>query len=103
MRREEEIAKARLKVVKEAKRVKVDETKLKETREGEIVEAKLELVQSKPIEVDETKQKEIKSEQEIAKAKLAKGRKKKLAEKAAANAATRAQNEAEEKLKKLEQ
>ncbi|KAM7252443.1 hypothetical protein ACFE04_024326 [Oxalis oulophora] len=50
-------------------------------------------------EVDEAKLKEMKREEEIAKAKLAMERKKKLAEKAAAKASLRAQKEAEKKLK----
>ncbi|KAF5202341.1 Proton pump-interactor [Thalictrum thalictroides] len=49
--------------------------------------------------VDAAKLKEMKREEEIAKAKLAVERKKKLAEKAAAKAAVRAQKEAEKKLK----
>lgn len=52
--------------------------------------------------VDIEKLKEIKREEEIAKAKLAMERKKKLAEKAAAKAAIRAQKEAEKKLKERE-
>lgn len=52
-------------------------------------------------EVDEAKLKEMKREEEIAKAKMAIERKKKLAEKAAAKAAIRAQKEAEKKLKVL--
>ncbi|KAH7544134.1 hypothetical protein JRO89_XS15G0114400 [Xanthoceras sorbifolium] len=51
--------------------------------------------------VDEAKLKEMKREEEIAKAKLAMERKKKLAEKAAAKAAIRAQKEAEKKLKEI--
>ncbi|PKU65723.1 proton pump-interactor 1 [Dendrobium catenatum] len=53
-------------------------------------------------EIDPTKLKEIKREEEIAKAKSAMERKKKLAEKAAAKAAVRAQKEAEKKLKEKE-
>ncbi|KAF8413867.1 hypothetical protein HHK36_001861 [Tetracentron sinense] len=49
--------------------------------------------------VDASKLKEIKREEEVAKAKLALERKKKLAEKAAAKAAIRAQKEADKKLK----
>lgn len=52
-------------------------------------------------EVDAAKLKEIKREEEIAKAKLALERKKKLADKAAAKAAMRAQKEAEKKLKEI--
>lgn len=52
--------------------------------------------------VDQAKLKEMKREEEIAKAKLAMERKKKLAEKAAAKAAIRAQKEAEKKLKERE-
>ncbi|XP_077227360.1 proton pump-interactor [Tasmannia lanceolata] len=51
---------------------------------------------------DAAKLKEIKREEEIAKAKLALERKKKLADKAAAKAAVRAQKEAEKKLKERE-
>ncbi|KAF8391337.1 hypothetical protein HHK36_023641 [Tetracentron sinense] len=51
--------------------------------------------------VDASKLKEIKREEEVAKAKLALERKKKLAEKAAAKAAIRAQKEAEKKLKEI--
>ncbi|KAG1346578.1 Proton pump-interactor BIP131 [Cocos nucifera] len=54
---------------------------------------------SKSYEIDAAKWKEMKREEEIAKAKLAMERKKKLAEKAAARAAARAQKEAEKKLK----
>ncbi|KAF7822704.1 proton pump-interactor 1-like [Senna tora] len=53
-------------------------------------------------EIDPAKLKEIKREEEIAKAKQAMERKKKLAEKAAAKAAIRAQKEAEKKLKERE-
>uniref|UniRef100_A0A2N9EUJ7 Proton pump-interactor 1 n=1 Tax=Fagus sylvatica TaxID=28930 RepID=A0A2N9EUJ7_FAGSY len=52
--------------------------------------------------VDEAKLKEVKREEEIAKAKMAMERKKKLQEKAAAKAAIRAQKEAEKKLKERE-
>ncbi|XVF78525.1 hypothetical protein PTKIN_Ptkin14bG0140700 [Pterospermum kingtungense] len=52
-------------------------------------------------EVDAAKLKEIKREEEIAKAKQAMERKKKLAEKAANKAAIRAQKEAEKKLKEI--
>ncbi|PSR95690.1 Proton pump-interactor like [Actinidia chinensis var. chinensis] len=58
--------------------------------------------QSKPKEVDEAKLKEMRREEEIAKAKQALERKKKLAEKAAAKAAIKAQKEAEKKLKDRE-
>ncbi|KAK2639020.1 hypothetical protein Ddye_026815 [Dipteronia dyeriana] len=51
--------------------------------------------------VDQAKLKDMKREEEIAKAKLAMERKKKLAEKAAAKAAIRAQKEAEKKLKEI--
>jgi len=54
---------------------------------------------SKSKEIDPAKLKEMKREEEIAKAKLAMERKKKLAEKAAAKAEARAQKEAEKKLK----
>ncbi|WCJ32180.1 proton pump interactor 1 [Euphorbia peplus] len=52
-------------------------------------------------QVDEAKLKELKREEEMAKAKQAMERKKKLAEKAAAKAAIRAQKEAEKKLKEM--
>ncbi|XP_068639676.1 proton pump-interactor 1-like [Aristolochia californica] len=52
--------------------------------------------------IDPEKLKEMKREEEIAKAKLAQERKKKLAEKAAAKAAIRVQKEAEKKLKDRE-
>ncbi|KAK8300522.1 hypothetical protein V6Z11_D05G391300 [Gossypium hirsutum] len=52
-------------------------------------------------EVDAAKLKELKREEEIAKAKQAMERKKKLAEKAAAKAARRAQMEAQKKLKEI--
>ena len=51
--------------------------------------------------VDEAKLKEVKREEEIAKAKMAMERKKKLQEKAAAKAAIKAQKEAEKKLKEI--
>lgn len=50
-------------------------------------------------EIDPAKLKQMKREEELAKAKLALERKKKLAEKAAAKAAAKAQKEAEKKLK----
>eukprot|EP00262_Sarcandra_glabra_P007569 TRINITY_DN20461_c0_g1_i1.p1 TRINITY_DN20461_c0_g1~~TRINITY_DN20461_c0_g1_i1.p1 ORF type:complete len:616 (+),score=169.98 TRINITY_DN20461_c0_g1_i1:180-2027(+) len=53
-------------------------------------------------EIDVVKLKELKREEEMAKAKLALERKKKLAEKAAAKAAVRAQKEAEKKIKERE-
>ncbi|KAI3936981.1 hypothetical protein MKX01_015196 [Papaver californicum] len=59
--------------------------------------------QKEPVKViDQAKLKEMKREEEIAKAKSALERKKKLAEKAAAKAAVRAQKEAEKKLKDRE-
>lgn len=57
---------------------------------------------SKSKEIDPAQLKEMKREEEIAKAKLAMERKKKLAEKAAAKAAARAQKEAEKKQKQKE-
>lgn len=56
---------------------------------------------AKDNEVDAAKLKEMKREEEIAKAKQAMERKKKLAEKAAAKAAIRVQKEAEKKLKEM--
>ncbi|KAK1276384.1 Proton pump-interactor 1 [Acorus gramineus] len=55
-----------------------------------------------PPEIDMAKLKELKKEEEVAKAKQALERKKKLAEKAAAKAAARAQKEAEKKQKERE-
>lgn len=52
-------------------------------------------------EVDAAKLKEMRREEEIAKAKQAMERKKKLAEKAASKAAIRAQKEAEKKIKEI--
>jgi len=57
---------------------------------------------AKEPEIDPVKLKEMKREEEIAKAKLAVERKKKLAEKAVARAALKAQKEAEKKLKDRE-
>ncbi|CAK9138237.1 unnamed protein product [Ilex paraguariensis] len=57
---------------------------------------------SKNNEIDEAKLKEMKREEEMAKAKQALERKKKLAEKAAAKAAIKAQKEAEKKLKEID-
>lgn len=62
-------------------------------------EPSLEFTKPKEKEIDPAKLKELKREEEIAKAKLAMERKKKLAEKAAAKAAARAEKEAEKKLK----
>ncbi|KAM0938323.1 putative proton pump-interactor [Dioscorea sansibarensis] len=58
--------------------------------------------QEKPVEIDTAKLKEIKREEELAKANLARERKKKIAEKAAARATARAQKEAEKKIKEKE-
>ncbi|KAH7651370.1 Proton pump-interactor protein [Dioscorea alata] len=58
--------------------------------------------QEKPVEIDAAKLKETKREEELAKANLARERKKKLAEKAAARATARAQKEAEKKIKEKE-
>ncbi|GJS40019.1 proton pump-interactor 1-like protein [Tanacetum coccineum] len=55
---------------------------------------------AKPIEVDESKLKEIKREEQIAKAKQALERKKKLAEQAAAKAKKKAKKEAEKSAEK---
>jgi hypothetical protein len=82
-------------------------TELKTTSEhSDIIDKEvsgLENLQKNPAEkeVDEAKLKEMKREEEIAKAKQAMERKKKLAEKAAAKAAARAQKDAEKKLKVL--
>ncbi|XP_027340030.1 proton pump-interactor 1-like isoform X2 [Abrus precatorius] len=72
-----------------------------ESDEYEFENTKKETPAKEP-EVDPAKLKEIKREEEIAKAKQALERKKKLAEKAAAKAALRAQKEAEKKLKDRE-
>ncbi|KAJ7014701.1 proton pump-interactor 1-like [Populus alba x Populus x berolinensis] len=84
-------------------------TELKTTSEhSDIIDKEvsgLENLQKNPSEekeVDEAKLKEMKREEEIAKAKQAMERKKKLAEKAAAKAAARAQKDAEKKLKERE-
>eukprot|EP00258_Populus_trichocarpa_P024781 XP_024440800.1 proton pump-interactor 1 [Populus trichocarpa] len=83
-------------------------TELKTTSEhSDIIDKEvsgLENLQKNPAEkeVDEAKLKEMKREEEIAKAKQAMERKKKLAEKAAAKAAARAQKDAEKKLKERE-
>ena len=53
------------------------------------------------LDLDEATVKEMRKQEEIAKAKLAMERKKKLAEKAAAKAAIRAQKEAEKKEQKV--
>jgi len=61
-----------------------------------------EISAAKVPEIDPAKLKQMKREEEMAKAKLAAERKKKLAEKAAAKAALKAQKEAEKKLKDRE-
>ncbi|XP_024959526.1 proton pump-interactor 1-like [Cynara cardunculus var. scolymus] len=73
----------------------------KEKKEEEEV-FRVEKKPTKTKEVDESKLKEIKREEEIAKAKQALERKKKLAEKAAAKAQKKAEKEAEKKLKDRE-
>ncbi|KVI02261.1 RNA-binding S4 domain-containing protein [Cynara cardunculus var. scolymus] len=72
----------------------------KEKKEEEEV-FRVEKKPTKTKEVDESKLKEIKREEEIAKAKQALERKKKLAEKAAAKAQKKAEKEAEKKLKEI--
>lgn len=74
----------------------------------DVVEKEITLPEKLPIEtpkkdkeIDAAKLKEIKREEEITKAKQAMERKKKLAEKAAAKAAIRAQKEAEKKNKAI--
>ncbi|KAK7401818.1 hypothetical protein VNO78_13610 [Psophocarpus tetragonolobus] len=74
---------------------------LAETDEYEFENPQKEALAKEP-EVDLAKLKEMKREEEIAKAKQALERKKKLAEKSAAKAAIRAQKEAEKKLKDRE-
>ncbi|CAI0409229.1 unnamed protein product [Linum tenue] len=77
--------------------------KTEQIEEAEDEVAGLEKIQQKTLpQVDAAKLKEMKREEEIAKAKLAMERKKKLAEKAAAKAAKRAEKEAEKKLKDRE-
>ncbi|CAN1845482.1 Proton pump-interactor 1 [Linum perenne] len=79
-----------------------EKTAPQKTEEIEEEVAGLEIPQkAAPAPVDEAKLKEQKREEEIAKAKLAMERKKKLAEKAAAKAAKRAEKEAEKKLKEI--
>ncbi|RDX96545.1 Proton pump-interactor 1, partial [Mucuna pruriens] len=80
---------------------KPDIKDLAETDEYEFENPQKETPAKEP-EIDPAKLKEIKREEEIAKAKQALERKKKLAEKAAAKAALRAQKEAEKKLKDRE-
>ncbi|KAF7836716.1 proton pump-interactor 1-like [Senna tora] len=74
---------------------------VEETEEYDFVKPQKEAPVKEP-EIDPSKLKEMKREEEIAKAKQALERKKKLAEKAAAKAALRAQKEAEKKLKERE-
>lgn len=76
-------------------------TELEDTEEVYGLE-KVEKDPPKRTEVDEVKLKELKREEEVAKAKQALERKKKLALKAAAKAAIKAQKEAEKKLKERE-
>lgn len=82
---------------------KKKETAVKPTddvdEEEYFVTEKLQKDPPKLSEVDEVKLKEMKREEEMAKAKLAQERKKKLAEKAAAKAAVKKQKEAEKKEK----
>lgn len=82
--------------------VKPVEVKVKQVHEAENLPSagdKSPKKHSESNESDPAKLKEMKREQEIAKAKSAMERKKKLAEKTAAKAAVRAQKEAEKKLK----
>ncbi|KAI4322948.1 hypothetical protein L6164_022594 [Bauhinia variegata] len=78
-----------------------DHRDLAETDDFEYEKPKKDVPAKEP-EIDPAKLKEMKREEEIAKAKQAMERKKKLAEKAAAKAAIRAQKEAEKKLKERE-
>ncbi|TKY49111.1 Proton pump-interactor 1 [Spatholobus suberectus] len=80
---------------------KPDKKDLAETDEYEFDIPRKETPAKEP-EIDLAKLKEMKREEEIAKAKQALERKRKLAEKAAAKAALRAQKEAEKKLKDRE-
>ncbi|TYI32196.1 hypothetical protein ES332_A04G042700v1 [Gossypium tomentosum] len=94
-------AKLAKKAPKDAKTIAVESNPLSDisvVAEEILVSRKLQ----KNKEVDAAKLKELKREEEIAKAKQAMERKKKLAEKAAAKAARRAQMEAEKKLKERE-
>ncbi|CAL1386295.1 unnamed protein product [Linum trigynum] len=88
---------------KESLPAKTVQKKTEQLEEVEEEVAGLEKTQEKisPPPVDPAKLKEMKREEEIAKAKLAMERKKKLAEKAAAKAAKRAEKEAEKKLKEI--
>ncbi|XP_049935369.1 proton pump-interactor 1-like isoform X2 [Nymphaea colorata] len=88
----------------ENKKSKEPEVAAKERtlQEPEIVSAVETHKVSRENEVDAAKLKELKRQEEIAKAKLALERKKKLAEKAAAKAAARAQKDAEKKLQERE-
>lgn len=83
---------------KDLKTNKSDNKDLAEVDDYEFENPQKETAAKEPA-IDPAKLKEMKREEEIAKAKLAAERKKKLAEKAAAKAALRAQKEAEKKLK----
>lgn len=92
---------AQKEAVKKAKEAKsnLDSNKdVAEADEFDFVNTQKETPAKEP-EIDPSKLKEMKREEELAKAKQALERKKKLAEKAAAKAALRAQKEAEKKLK----
>ncbi|XP_040990035.1 proton pump-interactor 1-like [Juglans microcarpa x Juglans regia] len=80
----------------------LEHNKVEEDREIPGLEELPKNTPAKANEVDAAKLKEMKREQEIAKAKQAIERKKKLVEKAAAKAAIKAQKEAEKKLKERE-
>lgn len=82
-------------------KAKPDKKDLEEADEYEFEVPRKETPPKEP-EIDPAKLKEMKREEEIAKAKQALERKKKLAEKAAAKAALKAQKEAEKKLKDRE-
>lgn len=86
---------------KDLKTNKSDNKDLAEVDDYEFENPQKETAAKEPA-IDPAKLKEMKREEEIAKAKLAAERKKKLAEKAAAKAALRAQKEAEKKLKDRE-
>lgn len=95
------------KVQKEAKskstnsKPAVDHTNVVDKEINEPEKLPIEAPKKKENEVDPAKLKEMKREEEMAKAKQAMERKKKLAEKAAAKAAIRAQKEAEKKHKEI--
>ncbi|KAL3503208.1 hypothetical protein ACH5RR_037657 [Cinchona calisaya] len=87
--------------IKKIKESSINPIDLEDGEEFFVPEKKQKDLPPKVNEIDELKLKEIKREEEIAKAKLAMERKKKLSEKAAAKAAIKVQKEAEKKLKEI--